>query len=92
MYLAFLYVPLSNKKMTRDGLRSGCLVLNNTANTTERKLRFDEVEWSQSLPEIHFGIRNQLKYEASFSMYMTQNFTVFSGSELCYNVHYQERN
>ena len=68
MYLAFLYVPLSNKKMTRDGLRSGSQVLNNTANNTERKLRFDEVEWSQSLPEIHFGIRKDKKPQKSVQM------------------------
>ena len=44
-YLAFLYVPLSNKKMTLNFLRSGCLVPNNT----ERKLRFNELELSESL-------------------------------------------
>ena len=45
MYLAFLYVPLSDKKMTRDVLRSGCLVPNNT----DRKLRFNELKCSESL-------------------------------------------
>ena len=45
MYLAFLYVPLSDKKMTRDVLRSGCLVPNNT----ERKVRLNELECSESL-------------------------------------------
>ena len=77
-YLAFLYVPLSNKKMTLYVLRSGCLVPSNTADNTERKLRFDEVEWTHSLASSHLGIRkeksigNQFKCEASFSMCMTQ--------------------
>lgn len=77
-YLAFLYVPLSNKKMTLYVLRSGCLVPSNTADNTERKLRFDKVEWTHSLASSHLGIRkeksirNQFKCEASFSMCMTQ--------------------